>query len=723
MRKALLLIALLLIAGGAIAFLLYRWAQKPKPTPVGWHAHVSTLAGDGSPAFRDYQQAAKAAFSDPFGVAVAEDGTIYVSDAGESNRIRKITREGVITTLAGANEGFADGPGSSASFNTPSGLAIDNDGNVYVADTGNNRIRKVTPQGEVTTIAGDGTAGYLDGPAMQARFNGPIGVAVDERGNVFVADTYNDRIRMISPEGQVTTVAGGATPGYQDGDRNTSLFDTPCGIAVTPDGTLIVADTGNDRLRRITTDGNVGTFAVYVNGEDLSSPIGLAFTHDKYIYVTELDRSRVIQIAPDGATHVVAGGGPGFADGSDGARFNQPAGIALNRKTGDLYVADEGNYLVRQLAQTPTAATATTPTVTTATTPTATTGSTPTVTTATSSDPLPRLTNETLGQQSLIWPLDPQDRPHEVIATLGEVRGSFDSTDSRHHLHSGLDVFGAYGDRVRAVRSEKVTSPLPNWAFGSLNEGLRVGVISYIHMLVGRNTDEKMFDDPRFLPVTGADGRISRVRIKRGTRFRPGDALGAVNRMYHVHLNVGPPGAEINPLSLSPVGFKDDIAPTIEKNGIQLFDQAGTQLSKKRDGRLLVGGNVRIVVDAFDRTNFNVNRRRLGLYRLGYQLLKPDGTPASGFADPRITLVFDRLPPDRESTKIAYADQSGITVYGSETTKFLYEVTNIVRDGRAFAGVWDTAQLPPGNYVLRIIAADFSGNEAQEGRDLLITIR
>ena len=100
----------------------------------------------------------------------------------------------------------------------------------------------------------------------------------------------------------------------------------------------------------------------------------------------------------------------------------------------------------------------------------------------------------------MLWPVEPQDRPHEVVATIGEVRGSFDSTDSRHHLHSGLDVFGPYGEVVKAVRSEKVTSPLANWAFGSINEGVRVGVVSYIHIHVGRDKDAKMFDDPRFIP-------------------------------------------------------------------------------------------------------------------------------------------------------------------------------------------------------------------------------
>lgn len=707
MPKAIVLLTLLLlVAGASITLFLVRKARKPVPTSVGWRAHITTFAGDGSPLFRDSQQPTQAAFSDPFGIVIAEDGTIYVADAGESNRIRKITKEGIVSTFAGGNEGFADGSGAAASFNTPSGVAIDSDGNLYVADTGNNRIRKVTPQGEVSTIAGDGTAGYADGPAAQARFNGPIGVAVDTVGNVFVADTYNDRVRKISPDGQVSTVAGSGVPGYADGDRNSSLFDTPCGIIALTDGSLIVADTGNDRLRKLSQDGNVSTLSVLVNGEDLSSPVGLALTHDNFLYVTELDRSRVIQVAPNGAVHVLAGRGSGFADGSDSARFNQPAGIAVVQRTGELYVTDEGNYLIRKLDQVTT------------------TDQTAVAAAATTQlEPLPRLTSETLNQQTLIWPIDPQDRPHEVVATLGEVRGSFDSTDSRHHLHSGLDVFGPYGSIVRAVRSEKVTSPLPNWGFDSLNEGMRAGLISYIHMHVGRDKDAKMFDDPRFQPVNGADGKLARVRIKRGTRFRPGDAVGTVNRMYHVHLNVGPPGGEINPLELSPIGFKDDIAPTIEKNGIQLFDQSGKQFTEKSNARLLITGNIRIVVDAFDRTNMNPDRRRLGLYRLGYQLLKPDGTPAPGFADPRITLLFDRLPPDRDSTKIAYADQSGITVYGSETTKFLYEITNVVSHGQAMAGFWDTSQLPPGDYTLRIIAADYSGNEAQDGRDLLITIR
>jgi hypothetical protein len=131
---------------------------------------------------------------------------------------------------------------------------------------------------------------------------------------------------------------------------------------------------------------------------------------------------------------------------------------------------------------------------------------------------------------------------------------------------------------------------------------------------------------------------------------------------------------------------------------------------------------VSIVVDAYDQVDRNLPRRRLGLYRLGYQLLRPDGTPAPGFDEPRINVEFERLPPRRDAVRIAYADASGITVYGSAATRFLYVATNLVRDGRAEQGFWRTSELPPGDYVLRIFAADYAGNIATERRDLPVTI-
>jgi len=280
---------------------------------------------------------------------------------------------------------------------------------------------------------------------------------------------------------------------------------------------------------------------------------------------------------------------------------------------------------------------------------------------------------------------------------------------------------------VESANTTGIDFPIQNLPYGvfrrrGTDEGFRVGVVSYIHLHVGRDKDAKMFDDPRFIPVNNSEGKLERVRVRRGARFRPGDAVGTINKMYHVHMNIGPPGGEINPLSLAPVGFKDDIPPTIEKDGIQLLDASGKRLQEKQDGRLVVSGPVRIVVDAFDRNNMNNDRRRLGLYKLGYQVLKTDGTPAPGFEQPHINILFNRLPDDRDATKVAYADESGITVYGSKTTKFLYEVTNTVRDGQVARGVWDTTQLPKGDYVLRIIAADYSGNEALDGRDVPVSV-
>jgi hypothetical protein len=183
-------------------------------------------------------------------------------------------------------------------------------------------------------------------------------------------------------------------------------------------------------------------------------------------------------------------------------------------------------------------------------------------------------------------------------------------------------------------------------------------------------------------------------------------------------------------LSLSPIGFTDKIPPTIEKDGIQILDEGGTRLIAHDRGRLIVRGRVHIVVDAFDRTDMNADRRRLGLYSIGYQVIADNSanthqanSGSESESSDVLSIVFNRLPPEENATKIAYASESGITVYGSKTTRFLYQITNRVRDGEARAGVWDTSELSKGDYILRIVARDYSGNEAQENRDLLITIK
>lgn len=689
-----------------LCLLLSSCAKEPAKTRAGWRARVTTLAGAGAPGTLD-GAALQSRFQDPFGVAVDKDGNVYATDAGEANSIRKVTPEGLVSTLAAGE------------FDTPSGLALDGEGNLYVADTGRNRVRKVSKEGAVTTLAGEG------------EFNAPLGLAVDKEGNVYVADTYNDRVQLITKDNRTRTLVGGGGPGRTDGDTSSpALLDTPCGVAVDKDGNVYVADTGNDRLLKITKDGRAATLNLFEplpaptptpsTGEtpppvldlkpfELLNPAGLAVTHDGFLYVTELDRGRVVQVAPDGAARVIAGrGGPGFADGEGQAeaRFNQPAGLALF-PDGSLVVADGANYLLRRVSpfddkekkEGAAAAQSSTP----------------------RTDVLPRINVATLGAP-FPWPLDPQDSWHEITATMGEARGSYDTDDSRHHLHSGVDVFGVYGQTVRAVREEKVTGPLANWGFGTLNEGMRAGLMTYVHMRVGRDERDQMLDPNVFIPVRDAEGKLVRVRIRRGTRLRTGQALGTINRMYHVHMNLGPPGAELNPLALPFTGYGDRFAPRINRDGIQLFEESGARLDEKRDGRLVVRGRVRIVVDAFDQVDGNQPRRRLGLYKLGYQLLNADGSPAPGFEQPRVQIEFDRLPPDREAPKIVYADESGITVYGSKETRFLYEVTNHVRSGRAERGLWDTSTLPPGDYTLRILAADFAGNEAFESRDVLIRI-
>jgi hypothetical protein len=155
---------------------------------------------------------------------------------------------------------------------------------------------------------------------------------------------------------------------------------------------------------------------------------------------------------------------------------------------------------------------------------------------------------------------------------------------------------------------------------------------------------------------------------------------------------------------------------------VRLLDEHGQPLVERQRGRIVVSGQVQIVVDAFDQVDGGRPSRRLGLYRLGYQLLGTDGVPAPGFTRPLETLRFDRLAPDPSAALLAYAAGSGIPFYGTRRTRFLYNVTNTVLDGTARTGLWDTTAQQPGDYVLRILAADIVGNEALANRDVPITI-
>jgi len=664
----------------------------PPPTPnqhVDSPALVTPLAGDGRIGARD-GAAAQAQFADPYGLAWDPHGTLYVSDAGDNDRIRVVHADGSVTTLAGGTEGFADGQGASARFNTPSGLALDAVGNLYVADTGNHAIRKVTPGGVVTTLAGDGQPGWRDGPGAQARFDGPMGLAIDAAGRVIVADAYNDRIRAVAPDGTVSTIAGGALPGDVDGPGAQARLDTPCAVLVEPGGRILVADTRNDALRAIDAAGNVTTLAQAQPGnglELLHRPVSLARKASGLLAIGTLGAG-LVELAPG------AGATPQPVLATDERGFVRPTGLAVGREQA-LLVADSASSRLHVVVNAP-----------------------PGSATRLVGDVGPAADRPLPATQHR-WPLRPQLAWHEVVGTLGEDRGD-GKGESRDHFHDGLDVRGDVGQDVLAIAAGKVSNPVATFGFGKLNEGLSIDTLGYIHLRVGRGGKGEPLDPARFVAVNGADGKLERVRVRRGTRFVAGDVLGSINPMAHVHLRLGVSDYGLNPLLLQPVDFVDTVAPAIA--AVEVRDAAGTRLVRRDAGRLVVPqGEGSVVVDAWDQVDGNLPRRRLGLYRLGFQWLRTDGTPVPGFETPRTAIEFARLPPD-EAVKTVYAERSGITVQGSKETHFRYAIAHPLSVCDPAATNCAPTWLAAGDYVLRIVARDFSGNEATRGRDLAVRV-
>ena len=666
-------------------------SEKKAATSFDWKPEVSDFAGAGTSGFKNGARIT-AQFSDPYGVVIDHHGNLFITDAGENNLIRKITADGMVATFAGKSEGYVNGTAAEAEFNTPSGLAVDADDNLYVADTGNNVIRKISKAGAVTTLAGNGQSGYQDGAAQQAQFNGPTGVAVDRQGNVYVADTYNDRIRMISVAGAVITLAGSGVPGYLDGQGSEARFDTPCAVAINSRGELIIADTKNNALRVISSAGQVTTrYRTLPEEHDarFRRPVSLAMTDDDFIYVGTTNGGQVFQLSASGALRSL---NDPEVDTSVPRQIEKPYGLALTER-GELLVADAPAFKVRKIA-------------------TALPG--PARANAIPAAVIP-------GAVNFPWPFKPQHAAHEIVGTIGEDRGN-DKGESRDHFHAGVDVRANMGTTVLAVAEGKVNDPLAAWGYGNLSEGLSIGVMNYIHMRVGRNEKNELIDPQRFL-VVNDDQNKPRIRVKRGTRFASGEALGTVNRMFHVHLEYSPFGERVNPLVLGLQGYADKIAPRIDS--IQLVDQQGKALSRKNKERLLVSrlaGNLGIVAGAYDQSNGNEARRRLGVYKIGYQILRGNGQPVPGYEQPVMNIEFNQVPDDN-AIKIAYAEGSGETVHGNAATRFLYVVTNKVRDGVAQQGFWNPAGLPPGDYLIRIYAADFAGNVAAANTDLAITVQ
>jgi probable HAF family extracellular repeat protein len=334
----------------------------PTPTPAGGF-NVTTLAGLAGSAGSANGTGSAARFNGPYGVAVDTTGNVYVADINNST-IRKITPAGAVSTLAGlaGSPGSTDGTGSAARFNGPSGVAVDTTGNVYVADSYNHTIRKITPAGAVSTLAGlAGSSGSVNGTGSAARFYRPEGVAVDTTGNVYVADTINDTIRKITPAGVVSTLAGLAgSIGSVDGTGSAARFGQPYGVAVDTTGNVYVADTINHTIRKITPAGAVSTLAGLagsVGSADgtgsaarFNFPYGVTVDTTGNVYVGDTWNHTIRKITPAGAVSTLAGlaGSPGSTDGTgSAARFTLPHGVAVDT-TGNVYVADESNCTIRK---------------------------------------------------------------------------------------------------------------------------------------------------------------------------------------------------------------------------------------------------------------------------------------------------------------------------------------------------------------------------------------
>ncbi len=297
-------------------------------------ATVSTFAGNGDMGSAN-GFGNVASFSVPLAVAADAAGNVYIADLG-NNLIRKINVNGIVSTLAGTGAaGAANGPGIDASFSAPNGVAVDAAGNVYVADYGNNLIRKITPDGGVTTLAGSGAPGAANGTGTAASFFGPVGIAADPAGNVYVADYGNNLIRKITPDKVVTTFAGADGAGY---------FNGPTGVVIGAGGNVYVADYGNDRIAQINTNGEMITLA------HLYYPSGLTLGADGNIYVSLPKYNQVWQINSEDQAVPFAGTGTSGSDNglSSAASFFAPSGIAAGA-AGNIYVADSGNNLIRKI--------------------------------------------------------------------------------------------------------------------------------------------------------------------------------------------------------------------------------------------------------------------------------------------------------------------------------------------------------------------------------------
>ncbi|GLC87751.1 NHL domain-containing protein [Lysinibacillus piscis] len=334
---------------------------------------ITTIAGDGTLGIGgDGGPATSAPLTSPFQVAVDSVGNIYIAEAG-NHRIRKVDTGGNISTIAGTGAMGNGGDGITATgtqLNIPSGVAVDNAGNIYIADTGNHRIRKVGIGGTITTIAGTGIQGNAgdEGPATSAQLNMPQNVVVDNIGNVYIADMGNHRIRKVDTGGTITTIAGMGIPGSagDEGAATDAQLMNPQGITVDSAGNVYIADTGNHRIRKVDTGGTITTIAGTgipgstgdegaATSAQLSMPSGVAIDSAGNVYISDAIDQRIRKVDTGGIITTIAGTGIPGSTGDGGAatsaQLSLPMGVAVD-SIGNIYITDLGNSKIRKVTMT-----------------------------------------------------------------------------------------------------------------------------------------------------------------------------------------------------------------------------------------------------------------------------------------------------------------------------------------------------------------------------------
>ena len=492
-------------------------------------------------------------FGEPFGIAVKND-EVFFSD-GETGKIWRVSN----------NESYSV---VSDKLDTPSAIAFDKIGDLIVADSGTHTIKRVNIEnGAVELVAGtENQSGFADGNAKRALFNAPIGIAVSDN-KIFVADTYNDKIRVIEND-TVSTLAGGEK-GFTDAEIGSNAkFDTPCGIALTRGGSLIVADAGNRRIRLVEENGKTSTFAGagesdfhdgFLFNSKFFQPTAIAVDNFGAIYVADGNAIRVINRRFFPIVETITDTKRGFTDGNLlASRFNRPSGLAID-ESGNLLVADAENQVVRVLSG------------------------------GDSGKEISRQERENLrfkpeefrklGEPR--WTYNPPEKARDIAGTLGEIRGEINENEKSVWFHNGLDIAGNYGETARFVRTEKVLRPLAVENFATARELIRMPTIGYIHIRFGRDQNGNFYDDKRFQFTFDANKRANNLRIPRGTKFIVGEALGTLNSMNHVHLIAGRSGAEMNALdALVFPNISDAVYPTIER--VSLFDENWREIETKK---------------------------------------------------------------------------------------------------------------------------------------------